>query len=210
MSDDVCVSIKLSNHYLIFALVVNRTTNIIFSLVCVYGDPHHRHTRMIWEHISNFVNNNLGKLVSCLGDVNNIMCDVDTTSISVNKYHMCAFYSYVKQCGLFDLGFSGPAYTWTNMRFSSRPIFERLDRCIANGVMSIQIRMSLVCQLFILLVITRLFCSLLIPKFIDLNFILILKIGGLLRKTFKILQKMLGPLRSTDLSMLEPLTLQEV
>jgi hypothetical protein len=34
---------------------------------------------------------------------------------------------------LFDLGFSGPAYTWTNKRFSSTPIFERLDRCLANA-----------------------------------------------------------------------------
>ena len=35
--------------------------------------------------------------------------------------------------GFFDLGFTGPAYTWTNRRFSSNPIFERLDRCLANA-----------------------------------------------------------------------------
>jgi hypothetical protein len=33
----------------------------------------------------------------------------------------------------FDLGFSGPAYTWTNKRFSSKPIYERLDRCLVNS-----------------------------------------------------------------------------
>lgn len=33
----------------------------------------------------------------------------------------------------FDLGYSGPAYTWTNKRFSSKPIFERLDRCLVNA-----------------------------------------------------------------------------
>jgi hypothetical protein len=43
-----------------------------------------------------------------------------------------AFRSFVKSCGLFDLGFSGPAYTWTNKRFSSKPTFERLDRCLVN------------------------------------------------------------------------------
>jgi hypothetical protein len=132
-SDEVHVSVKFCNHYMILALVLNRTTNVDFALACIYGDPHHRHTRMIWDHVFNFVNDNLGKPVVCLGDLNNIMCDVDTTSINPNKYRMRAFNSYVKQCGLFDLGFSGPAYTWTNMRFSSRPIFERLDRCIANA-----------------------------------------------------------------------------
>jgi hypothetical protein len=31
------------------------------------------------------------------------------------------------------LGFSGPAYTWTNKRFSSKLLFEHLDRCLANA-----------------------------------------------------------------------------
>jgi endonuclease/exonuclease/phosphatase family metal-dependent hydrolase len=45
---------------------------------------------------------------------------------------MNAFRAFVKHCGLFDLGFSGPAYTWTNRRFSSNPIYQRLDRCLVN------------------------------------------------------------------------------
>jgi hypothetical protein len=132
-SDEVCVSVKFSNHYMILALVVNKTTNMDFALACIYGDPHHRDTRMIWDHVPNFINDNLGKPVVCLGDLNEILCDEETTSFNVNQCRMRAINSYVKQCGLFDLGFSGPAYTWTNMRFSSRPIFERLDRCLANA-----------------------------------------------------------------------------
>jgi hypothetical protein len=110
-SDEVCVSVKFFNHYMILALVVDKATNVDFVLACIYGDPHHRHTKMIWEHVSNFVHENLGKPVVCLGDLNDIMCGMDTTSINVNKYRMHAFNSYVKQCGLFDLGFSGSAYT---------------------------------------------------------------------------------------------------
>jgi hypothetical protein len=132
-SDEVIVSIKFFNHYMILALVVDRTANVEFALTCIYGDPHHRHTKFIWDQISSFVNENLGKPVVCLGDLNDIMCDLETTSTNVNKNRMRAFNSYIKQCGLFDLGFIGPAYTWTNMRFSSKPIFERLDRCIANA-----------------------------------------------------------------------------
>jgi hypothetical protein len=96
---------------MILALVVDKATNVDFVLACIYGDPHHRHTKMIWEHVSNFVHENLGKPVVCLGDLNDIMCGMDTTSINLNKYRMHAFNSYVKQCGLFDLGFSGSAYT---------------------------------------------------------------------------------------------------
>lgn len=132
-TDEVCVSVKFSNHYMILALVINRTTNVEFALACVYGDPHHRETKMIWDHVFNFVNESLGKPMVCIGDLNDIMSDAETTSNNVNRYRMRAINSYVKQCGLFDLGFSGPAYTWTNMRFSSTPIFERLDRCLANA-----------------------------------------------------------------------------
>jgi len=42
------------------------------------------------------------------------------------------FCDYVKQCGFIDLGYSGPAYTWTNKRFSTSPTFQRLDRSLAN------------------------------------------------------------------------------
>jgi hypothetical protein len=132
-SDEVNVSIKFSNHYMILAVVGHIATNVDFALACVYGDPHHRHTRMIWEQISSFSNDNLGKPLVCLGDMNDIMSEADTTSVNVNKYRMRDFNSYVKHCGLFDLGYSGPAYTWSNKRFSSNLIFERLDRCLANA-----------------------------------------------------------------------------
>jgi hypothetical protein len=132
-SDEVCVSVKISNHHMILAIIIDKITNSDFVLACIYGDPHHRHTKMIWDHVSNFVHENLGKPVVCFGDLNEILCDVDTTSVNVHKYRMRTFNTYVKQCGLFDLGFSGPAYTWTNKRFSSTPIFERLDRCLANA-----------------------------------------------------------------------------
>jgi hypothetical protein len=110
-SDEVHVSVKFSNHYVILAVVVHIATGLEFALACVYGDPHHRDTRMIWDLVSSFVFDNLGKPVVCYGDLNNIMCEEDTTSVNVNKYRMREFNEYVKQCGLFDLGFSGPAYT---------------------------------------------------------------------------------------------------
>jgi hypothetical protein len=88
---------------------------------------------MIWDDVYTFVLHNLGMLVICLGDLNEIIHDVDTTSVNVNRHHMRTFNTYVKQCGLFDLGFSGPAYMWTNKFFSSTLVFERLDYCLANA-----------------------------------------------------------------------------
>jgi hypothetical protein len=68
----------------------------------------------------------------CMGDMNELLYDMDKNSPNINRSRMYAFRSFVKSCGLFDLGFSGPAYTWTNKRFSSKPTFQRLDRCLVN------------------------------------------------------------------------------
>ena len=50
-----------------------------------------------------------------------------------NVRRINAFCDQVKQCGFIDLGYSGPAYTWTNKRFTTTPTFQRLDRCLANA-----------------------------------------------------------------------------
>jgi hypothetical protein len=65
--------------------------------------------------------------------MNDILYDMDKNTPNINRARMYTFRSLVKQCGFFDLGYSGPAYTWTNRRFSSKPTFERLDKCLVNA-----------------------------------------------------------------------------
>jgi hypothetical protein len=43
------------------------------------------------------------------------------------------FCTHVKQCGFIDLGYSEPAYTWINKRFSTNPTYERFDRCLGSA-----------------------------------------------------------------------------
>lgn len=68
-----------------------------------------------------------------MGDMNELLYDMDKSSPITDRSRLRAFHNLVKRCGLFDLGYSGPAYTWTNRRFSSKPIYERLDRCLVNA-----------------------------------------------------------------------------
>uniref|UniRef100_A0ACD5ZJE8 Uncharacterized protein n=1 Tax=Avena sativa TaxID=4498 RepID=A0ACD5ZJE8_AVESA len=132
-NDDLQVHIHSTNFHVILAIVVNISTNQKFGLVCIYGDPYHRQTSDIWNMIADFVYDNPSLPMVCIGDMNNILYDMDKSSSNINRSHMCAFRHLVKQCGFFDLGYSGPAYTWINKRFSSKPTFERLDRCLANA-----------------------------------------------------------------------------
>ena len=132
-SDDIDISVHATNFYLILATASIRSTKQKFGLVCIYGDPYHRQTRLIWDQITTFVHDNGNLPMLCMGDMNDLLYDMDKSSPVSNRSRMNAFQSLVKSCGLFDLGYSGPAYTWTNKRFSSKPVYERLDRCLVNA-----------------------------------------------------------------------------
>ncbi|TXG69190.1 hypothetical protein EZV62_004125 [Acer yangbiense] len=52
-----------------------------------------------------------------------------------NTRHECFmgnFQEALEDCGLRDLGFLGPRFTWSNRRDSEHAIQERLDRCVGN------------------------------------------------------------------------------
>jgi exonuclease III len=100
----------------------------------MYGDPSHSKTSNIWKEVSTFVDVNIGKPLLCMGDLNELMYPQDKSNMNyVNYSRMHSFRSLVKDCGLFDLGFNGPGYTWCNKRYSSKPLYERLDRFLANA-----------------------------------------------------------------------------
>uniref|UniRef100_A0ACD5VZ06 Uncharacterized protein n=1 Tax=Avena sativa TaxID=4498 RepID=A0ACD5VZ06_AVESA len=71
--------------------------------------------------------------IMCIGYMNGLLYDMYKNSVNINHTRMTAFRLMIKKCGLFYLGFSGPSYTWTNKRFSSKPTYERLDRCLVNA-----------------------------------------------------------------------------
>jgi hypothetical protein len=132
-NDDLIVSVHSATFHYILANVVHLASGTSFCLVCMYGDPYHRQTSEIWDQISNFVYDNLGKPIICMGDLNDLLYDTDASSANVNYYRMSAFRAMVKNCGFFDIGFSGPAYTWRNKQHTPHPVHRRLDRCLVNA-----------------------------------------------------------------------------
>lgn len=132
-TDDLHVQVHSTTFHVILATCINRASNQEFVLVCIYGDPYHRETNQIRDQVASFVYDNSSMPMLCIADMNELLYDMDKSSMHVNRSRMNAFHSLVRSCGLSDLGFSGPAYTWTNNRFSSNPLFERLDRCLVNS-----------------------------------------------------------------------------
>ncbi|GJN40320.1 hypothetical protein PR202_gb29523 [Eleusine coracana subsp. coracana] len=132
-NDEVNLSIIHSCHHLILANDVLKPNNLSYNLVCIYGDPHHLQTTTIWQEVSHFVLAFPNTPTFCMGDLNNIVnANTKFGPNPVNTARIHNFCCLVKECGFFDLGYSGPAYTWTNKHFCANPTFQRLDRCLAN------------------------------------------------------------------------------
>ncbi|GJN13447.1 hypothetical protein PR202_gb00153 [Eleusine coracana subsp. coracana] len=124
-NDEVDMSIIRSSHHLILANGICKPTNQNYKLVCIYGDTHHHRTAEIWEEVHNFVLASLDIPTFCMGDLNNIMhVNKKYGPGQANFNHIQKFCCLVKEYGLFYLGFSGPAYTWTNKVFLLTPLFK--------------------------------------------------------------------------------------
>jgi endonuclease/exonuclease/phosphatase family metal-dependent hydrolase len=130
---EVEISILDQSQHYIFCMCINKSNLKQFGLVCVYGDLHHRSTSIIWDNVLTFVASNYNVAMFCMGDLNELMHDSEklgprtTSNARINLFQF-----YVKRCGFIDLGYNGPAYTWTNKCFSFATTYERLDRCLAN------------------------------------------------------------------------------
>ena len=75
-------------------------------------------------HIYSFVQSNLNLPMFCMGDMNEIMHPNEKHGPGRTDFRRInMFRDAIKQCGFIDLGYSGPAYTWTNKRFTSAPNF---------------------------------------------------------------------------------------
>ena len=133
-NDEVDLQVVHSSRFYILAKCVHKPTSQNFNLVCIYGDPHHQQTSLIWQDVSTFVLAIPDTPTFCMGDMNNIMHVAEKCGPKAPNFNRIRDFCYlVKQCGLFDLGYNGPAYTWSNKRFTTNPTYERLDRCLANA-----------------------------------------------------------------------------
>ena len=108
-SDDIHLDVYTTLFHLILALATDRARSQKFGLICVYGDPYHRQTASIWSQVANFVYDNSNLPILCMGDMNDLLYDTDKSSSVINRTRMHTFRSFVRNCGLFDLCFSGPA-----------------------------------------------------------------------------------------------------
>lgn len=78
--------------------------------------------------------NSYNSLWCCFGDFNAIMFPlIKECGLSLPDHEFWEFKNLINHCGLIDLGYSGPAYTWFNQRQTQFLIREKLNRAFADS-----------------------------------------------------------------------------
>ncbi|KAK4261148.1 hypothetical protein QN277_004190 [Acacia crassicarpa] len=74
--------------------------------------------------------------MDCLGDFNDLLFPSERTGGSGGiQRRFQWFQEKLNNCGLFDLGASGPKFTWKGPRLRGHSrLFERLDKALANQI----------------------------------------------------------------------------
>lgn len=115
---DQCITVKVS------------TGDEDFMLSCVYGSTSMKTREKLWEHLLSLSLASQNLPWAILGDFNAYLFEEEKQGGGrPNRRSISQFADCVETCGLLDLGFNGPKFTWSNGR-----VHERLDRCLIKGV----------------------------------------------------------------------------
>ena len=135
-SDTVEVTQLAKTEQEIHVVVKVCASNLIWLLSSFYASPRLEERKLLWGNLANVASlHQLPWLM--LGDYNELLSSHDKLGGNpLNPRRVQLFKECLDACGMVDLGFHGPKFTWVNKRDVGCFIQERLDRGFANTAWS--------------------------------------------------------------------------
>ncbi|KAF9591254.1 hypothetical protein IFM89_003205 [Coptis chinensis] len=130
----VGVEVMMSDSWFIHCKISAKVNGVheCFYLSCVYGNSKSCIRRLQWPVLTMFKPTN-DESWFLMGDFNEITCPEEKYGGKLFNYSKVRiFLDMIDECELFDLGFVGSIYTWTNRQNGRHKIWERIDRMMAN------------------------------------------------------------------------------
>ncbi|KAI3906287.1 hypothetical protein MKW92_004050, partial [Papaver armeniacum] len=130
--DEVNIEITSKYSNLIHGIVHLDSARYPWNLFCIYGPPVTSQRSNFWQNMTSYAQNFDGS--KCfIGDFNAIASSEEKFGgLPVLNSNISYFKEFIQLNHLIDLGYKGPAYTWTNGRDIEGLIRQRLDRVLAN------------------------------------------------------------------------------
>lgn len=132
-SDRVEVSTLSSTEQEIHAIVKVLNSNLSWLFTAVYASPRTAERHILWDNLNKVADlHNMPWVLA--GDFNEPLINEDKfggRAVSVNRSLL--FKYCLDNCGMIDIGFSGPRFTWTNKREVQALIQERIYRFFVNA-----------------------------------------------------------------------------
>ncbi|KAK4492627.1 hypothetical protein RD792_003445 [Penstemon davidsonii] len=98
----------------------------------IYARPDSAHRENLWTKIEE-MSTAVALPWMITGDFNEVISAHERRGGNLPGLNRCnRFKDMIDTCGLIDLGFRGPKFTWTNLRNGLARIRQRIDRCLAN------------------------------------------------------------------------------
>ncbi|KAG5548219.1 hypothetical protein RHGRI_013800 [Rhododendron griersonianum] len=129
---DVELDVELSTKNFIHVVVTDKLLSKCWAATFVYGCPVRSGRALVWEKITQIAQTERLPWL-CMGDFNQVLRAEDKLGgIMPSQNQLTAFHEMISECGLVDLEFKGPKFTWRNNRSEENFIMERIDMAFAN------------------------------------------------------------------------------
>ena len=117
----------------IHSLVKVPTNSYNFLLTAIYALPNFNERKILWNYLKD-LSPSVNMPWVLLGNFNDMLAeDEKMGGLPLNKNRLNAFRDCINSCGLMNLGFHGPKFTWTYKNpIWHQNIKERLDRGLGN------------------------------------------------------------------------------
>ncbi|XP_058201666.1 uncharacterized protein LOC131316348 [Rhododendron vialii] len=117
----------------IHACIQVSPTSTPWILSAIYARPNYAVRREQWDNLTQFADSHNSPWIMA-GDFNEVLSSSDKFGgRPISNSRSSAFCNCIDCCGMHDLGFSGPRFTWTNTQVTGGLIKERLDRVWSNS-----------------------------------------------------------------------------
>ncbi|KAG5528802.1 hypothetical protein RHGRI_029458 [Rhododendron griersonianum] len=130
---EVTLDIEISSKNIVHTLVLNNDGSQPWAATFIYGCPYREGREQVWEDLRRIGRSEKFPWL-CMGDFNEVLSSTDKRGGNLPSHRrLGSFRDMLNDCGLVDLEFKGPKFTWRNNRAAGDLIMERIDMAFANA-----------------------------------------------------------------------------